>query len=146
MRARVASARRDPVMVPSVRGLVRVVMAWALVASAGLGCSAPDRGFAQGPCDGGAPRGCACGDGGSGVQACQADGGYGACVCADASAPAVDAVSLPDVPPRCGDNQCNGTETCESCPQDCGRCPRCSLAPSCTGAVSVPSASMALTS
>ncbi len=28
--------------------------------------------------------------------------------------------------PRCGDGMCNGTETCTSCPSDCGGCaPRC---------------------
>jgi beta propeller repeat protein len=26
-------------------------------------------------------------------------------------------------PPACGDGTCNGTETCSSCPQDCGACP-----------------------
>ena len=26
-------------------------------------------------------------------------------------------------PPSCGDGQCNGSETCASCPQDCGKCP-----------------------
>jgi len=28
------------------------------------------------------------------------------------------------VPPFCGDGACNGGETCSSCPQDCGSCPR----------------------
>ena len=27
------------------------------------------------------------------------------------------------VAPFCGDNQCNGNETCSSCPADCGQCP-----------------------
>jgi hypothetical protein len=26
-------------------------------------------------------------------------------------------------PPSCGDGTCNGTETCSNCPQDCGACP-----------------------
>jgi hypothetical protein len=40
--------------------------------------------------------------------------------------------------PKCGDNVCNGAETCLSCEQDCGACPKCAAAPSCTDAVGVP--------
>ncbi|MFZ2603749.1 MAG: dockerin type I repeat-containing protein, partial [Candidatus Omnitrophota bacterium] len=29
---------------------------------------------------------------------------------------------VPSLPPSCGDGSCNGTETCSSCPQDCGTC------------------------
>ncbi|MBM4352741.1 MAG: hypothetical protein FJ109_02940 [Deltaproteobacteria bacterium] len=29
------------------------------------------------------------------------------------------------VGPKCGDGQCNGTETCTTCPGDCGACPKC---------------------
>jgi len=25
----------------------------------------------------------------------------------------------------CGDDECNGTETCETCPEDCGQCLVC---------------------
>lgn len=53
----------------------------------------------------------------------------------------------PDVPAptRCGDGVCaRPTETCESCPLDCNRCPTCDMAPSCTGALAVPTASTAL--
>ena len=28
----------------------------------------------------------------------------------------------PACPPRCPDGKCNGTETCQTCPQDCGKC------------------------
>ncbi len=42
-------------------------------------------------------------------------------------------------PARCGDQVCNGDETCTSCPDDCGTCRSCSAAPSCTDAVGVPS-------
>jgi len=31
--------------------------------------------------------------------------------------------TTPPQPPFCGDGSCNGTETCLSCPQDCGECP-----------------------
>jgi hypothetical protein len=31
-----------------------------------------------------------------------------------------------ECPPQCGDGQCNGDETCGTCPDDCGECsPRC---------------------
>ena len=33
------------------------------------------------------------------------------------------AVWIPIVPISCGDDVCNGEETCTSCPQDCGSCP-----------------------
>jgi len=33
-------------------------------------------------------------------------------------------ITIPQPPPPiCGDNDCNGTETCSTCPQDCGTCP-----------------------
>jgi hypothetical protein len=41
-------------------------------------------------------------------------------------------------PPRCGDFICNGDETCLTCEQDCGECPKCTGAPSCTDAIGVP--------
>ena len=48
--------------------------------------------------------------------------------------------------PACGDDVCqeSGGESCESCPLDCGDCPTCDYAPTCTGALSVPSSSEAL--
>jgi hypothetical protein len=45
--------------------------------------------------------------------------------------------------PRCGDGTCNAAETCTSCPRDCGECPKCELAPTCTGAEAVPSKTLA---
>lgn len=55
-----------------------------------------------------------------------------------------DDVPTSDAPPKCGDLVCNGTETCETCPRDCGKCPKCDLAPSCTGAIAVPTTSTEL--
>lgn len=47
-----------------------------------------------------------------------------------------------DVSPVCGDGVCaRGGETCMSCPLDCNRCPTCDMAPSCTGALAVPTSS-----
>ncbi len=65
---------------------------------------------------------------------------------ADATVDAFDASEVsttwdaaPDVAPRCGDGVCTrGSETCETCPLDCNRCPTCDMAPSCTGALAVP--------
>jgi hypothetical protein len=42
-------------------------------------------------------------------------------------------------PPSCGDNTCNGGETCRTCARDCGECVTCGLAPSCTNALGIPS-------
>lgn len=39
---------------------------------------------------------------------------------------------------RCGDRFCDEAENCRDCPFDCGDCTACSLAPTCTGALSVP--------
>lgn len=41
-------------------------------------------------------------------------------------------------PGRCGDGTCNTNENCETCSLDCGECPACSLAPSCSEAVGLP--------
>lgn len=41
---------------------------------------------------------------------------------------------------KCGDDSCdvsNG-EDCETCPGDCGECPTCGAAPTCSGAMAVP--------
>lgn len=58
----------------------------------------------------------------------------------------VDASDAPP-PARCGDGFCTrGAETCMSCPLDCNRCPTCDMAPSCTGALAVPTSSMAVPS
>ncbi|MBK7394903.1 MAG: hypothetical protein IPJ34_01030 [Myxococcales bacterium] len=71
---------------------------------------------------------------------------------ADSGTPEVSDVSfdvpedVADTPPKCGDLTCNGTETCETCPRDCGVCPKCDRAPSCTGAIAVPTTSKDLTS
>ena len=39
--------------------------------------------------------------------------------------PAYDTVTITVIQPApsCGDNSCNGTETCSTCPGDCGACP-----------------------
>lgn len=58
---------------------------------------------------------------------------------------AVVPLDVPDVGVRCGDGICSrGAETCESCPLDCNRCPTCDMAPSCTGALAVPTSTMAV--
>lgn len=44
----------------------------------------------------------------------------------------------PAAPPSCGDTLCNGTETCRTCPRDCGECPKCDYAPSCSNALGIP--------
>lgn len=40
--------------------------------------------------------------------------------------------------PECGNLKCDGEETCVECPIDCGQCPTCDWAPTCTGAHSIP--------
>jgi hypothetical protein len=45
-------------------------------------------------------------------------------------------------PASCGDSICQTGETCLDCPDDCGPCPACTAAPSCTDAVGVPASTM----
>ena len=46
---------------------------------------------------------------------------------------------------RCGDLICaDGAEDCETCPLDCGQCPTCDMAPTCTGALAVPTSTETL--
>jgi len=114
-----------------------------------LGCGATgsagyssDAGAGGPICQSATFRDCTCDGGSSGTQSCSADGGWGACACSeklhyDAGKPGK---------PVCGDGVCNGTETCETCPADCGACATCDLAPGCTGASSVPASTTALAS
>ncbi len=39
----------------------------------------------------------------------------------------------------CGDNVCGPDETCITCPNDCGQCPACTGAPSCSQGLALPS-------
>jgi hypothetical protein len=81
-------------------------------------------------CEPGQSVSCACLGGGAGVRICDPPGGYGSCQCPhpDASRPAV-----------CGDGVCDPGETCTACSNDCGECPRCDLAPSCSEGLALPS-------
>ncbi len=52
-------------------------------------------------------------------------------------------VMLPDAgedgsPGVCGDNACSKDETCVTCPTDCGQCPKCDAAPSCSKGAALP--------
>jgi hypothetical protein len=91
-------------------------------------------------CDDGNFRHCDCPAGPEGTQACS-NGTWGECLC---DTPILDAGQPEAAAPACGDSACNGDETCATCPADCGACPACTLAPTCTGASSVPSSPTAL--
>jgi hypothetical protein len=41
-------------------------------------------------------------------------------------------------PGTCGDGRCSAVESCRDCAIDCGQCPRCDVAPSCSNALGVP--------
>lgn len=118
--------------------------AWLLgVLLAGCGASGDaDTGSTSGSCVAGSSRACTC-DGGKGTQTCSG-GAWTACACSLLDAAVVDAKS--DAPAECGDLYCEADkgETCELCPVDCGECPKCDLAPTCTGAFSVPTQTKAL--
>lgn len=68
----------------------------------------------------------------------------------DSGPDVVDVTDASDVPveaaaARCGDGVCAApTEDCETCPLDCNACPTCDMAPSCTGALAVPTSTTTL--
>ena len=74
---------------------------------------------------------------GGGVPRTLDGGGADAAVATDAGTP--PPVDAAPPPVRCGDLFCaEGAEDCESCALDCGECPTCDMAPTCTGALAVP--------
>lgn len=128
-------------------------LAWILGVMA-MGCGASGISDTAGTVDGcfvGEARACDCDAGTPGEETCTEEG-WGACVCgkADAGKPSFedDASVETDGPPVCGDFRCDEKkgESCETCALDCGECPTCDLAPTCTGAFSVPTSWEALPS
>ncbi len=84
-----------------------------------------------------------------GAQACAGGTGRSTATIDDASTSDVTADSgpalVPDVPVTetpavCGDGICATGESCTTCPNDCGKCPACNAAPSCSDGLSLPSA------
>jgi hypothetical protein len=100
----------------------RLVIPVIALAMYNLGCESRSR---QSACIDGASVACSCADGSMGSQLCTA-GSYGTCQC------------TPVRPAVCGDGVCESGETCTSCHDDCGDCPACNAAPSCTNADGVP--------
>ena len=100
--------------------LLLLLATFALPACTGTVGEAPHVDAAGSRSDAGVGRDAAIADGGG-----PADGNG-----ADVTAPPADGngadVTVP--PPTCSDGACNGTETCVTCPSDCGMC----VAPTCT--------------
>jgi hypothetical protein len=120
-------------------------LAAILAAGCGTGSTASFVGDSGASCQAGTYRNCPCDAGNPGQQACGDGGAWEACSCTpslkmDAHKVGSDAAAM------CGDGACNGKETCETCPDDCGNCPTCDVAPTCTGASSVPATSTPLPS
>jgi hypothetical protein len=88
-----------------------------------------------GACSPGEERPCTCASGAAGAERCTDGNEWPGCACATLTG-APDAQATSKV---CGDGICGGGEDCRTCTEDCGVCPKCSLAPSCTDAVGVPS-------
>jgi hypothetical protein len=87
--------------------------------AAATGCSWT----AANDCQGGS---CGCGEVRVATQWCPSPNGPVHCndqCLANASCGGGGCGSGPPVGPSCGDGTCNGTETCSSCPTDCGACP-----------------------
>ncbi|MFT3773436.1 MAG: hypothetical protein QM820_49300 [Minicystis sp.] len=51
----------------------------------------------------------------------------------------VEAPDAADASSVCGDDICGPGETCVTCPNDCGQCPACNAAPSCSQGLALPS-------
>lgn len=86
-------------------------------------------------CTPGSNAECSCAGGGTGTQVCDANGIFGTCACGTLTAPD----SGPAGPAVCGDRICASTESCTTCSADCGECPKCDLAPSCSNGLALPS-------
>ncbi|APR87767.1 hypothetical protein A7982_13116 [Minicystis rosea] len=43
-----------------------------------------------------------------------------------------------ETPAKCGNDVCEKGESCVDCPNDCGQCPKCNAAPSCSEGLSLP--------
>jgi hypothetical protein len=87
----------------------------------------------------------------AGLPACAASNGGTRDAGGDGGAEIVDAATASDGgparPARCGDLFCTAeAEDCTTCPLDCGACPTCDMAPTCTGALAVPTSSEPLSS
>jgi hypothetical protein len=68
-------------------------------------------------------------------------GGFSGDAGQDAPSPAPNPVPVPlpeAGPATCGDGACSPSETCQNCSLDCGQCPACLLAPSCSEALGIP--------
>jgi hypothetical protein len=101
-------------------------------------CGASGAGETSAPCQSGSSHSCECPNGATGTQLCSEGGAFETCTCAVAEPPLPPLAGGPDAAPTCGDSSCNGNETCASCARDCGVCPKCASAPSCTDAVGLP--------
>ncbi len=93
----------------------------ALLAACGS-ASGRDQAFSETSCD--AAANCAC------------DSSAEGCAAADTFK---EAGVSPSESKVCGDGACGMSETCVTCPRDCGVCAACSAAPGCTAAVGTPS-------
>jgi hypothetical protein len=132
-----------------MKKLTRTLAVVALAASAAgislVGCGSSSRTTGTGTsqvCQPGTFRQCPCSVITSGTETCAVDGSsWGSCVCA-----ADAGTDGPIEGGTCGDGTCSTTESCVTCPADCGICPACTEAPTCTGASSVPSSPTPLAS
>jgi hypothetical protein len=114
---------------------MRSYLVIVIVAMAAGGCAGSvSRGGLE-SCTSGHEQSCFCPDGRPGTQSCVSHGSWGPCDCTTAP--------MPDAglgPVRCGDRICAtlGGENCLTCPDDCGACPPCNYAPTCTDSAGVP--------
>jgi hypothetical protein len=94
------------------------------------------------PCTPGEQQPCSCEDGTEALSTCPPDGaGFGVCGPCNMSEPTTGgpATGTADTGDDvCGDTVCDVWETCENCPDDCGVCEMCDLAPKCAGNVQPP--------
>jgi len=105
-----------------------IALVGALVA---CGDSDPPLGFdgpevAAAECTRGDKEACTCPDGKASTKTCSSAGRFLECSCEP-------------TPAVCGNGTCDTGETCKTCPQDCGPCPTCAGAPSCSTGANAPS-------
>ena len=113
-----------------MRNRLSLLGSFAFALGISAACSTPEPGGFSAPevaaaeCKRGDREACTCATGKASTKTCSSAGKFLECAC--------------DTKAVCGDGTCDAEETCKDCPSDCGACPVCAEARSCTTGASAP--------